>query len=400
MRVLHISFAASGGAGVAAGRSVLALQQAGVDAQLITANDFRRPRWTRLRAKLDAYPLRFYNRRRLFSEWSNNWMPSLLAPRIKALAPDIIHVHWAGAGFLGIADLKAFGVPIVWTMHDAWPFTGGCHYPANCSGFRSRCGCCPQLSSRRSADLSRFNFNRKQRIRSQIQRWISPSRWLADLASDAGIPADRTRVVPNGVDGGIYTPAHREMARHELGLAEADIVLLAGAHDLTERRKGAGIYQIAVSHIRSAVNRRCVAYVFGSNASQGMIAAGISTVGVVSGDLAVARLLSAADVLLLPSLQDNLPNIAVEAQACGLPVVGFDSGGLREIVHDSVTGRLVSAFEASALARATVEWLNGTDRGNVSVLCRSRFERHFQLGSHAANLVAVYQELVKDGRAT
>ena len=406
MKVIHLSISSGGGAGIAAGRSVHALRELGIDAEFWTANGsklgpaVRRPERTLLRGRLDRFPLRFYRGRQLFSEWSNNWQPSALAAQVNQAEPDIVNLHWVGNGFLSLRELSGFRAPIVWTLHDAWAFTGGCHYPAGCRGYTSRCGRCPQLGSESIRDLSWLNLRAKRASLRDVAAFVTPSAWLAGLAAESGaVASDRLHVIPNGLDGMTFVPMDRDKARRELGLPADAVLLLAGAHDLNERRKGWHLLRGAIERVVEAIPGHYVLVVFGAHSelSSGGWPCEVRSLGTLREEGEIARICSAADVLLMPSLQDNLPNLALEAQACGCPVVGFDSGGLREIVEHGSTGMLAQETTASGLADAARAWLAmAPNRSEVSVRARARFEREFSFSVHGRRIAALYDLLLNE----
>jgi len=297
-----------------------------------------------------------------------------------------------------LAELRELRVPLVWTMHDAWSFTGGCHYPADCLRYRGACGCCPQLASRRSHDLSACNHARKRDMTARVARWIAPSAWLADCAAGGGlIPRERLRVVANALDGNTWSPLDRVASRGALGLPADALVVVAGAMDLRERRKGCHLLPAAVAAVAARVARPVVLLLFG----KGGIGRGhsgaceIRSLGVFREEAEIVRVFSAADAVLMPSLQDNLPNVVMEAQACGCPVVGFRSGGIAEIVQDGQTGGLTGTMTAEGLASAMLNWLQvAPPREETVRLCRERQGALYAPGVHAAALMRVYEEVL------
>lgn len=405
MKVVHLAVKAGGGAGIAARRTVEALRGQGIDAVLWTnsgegaSRSLRSRLWALWRARLASIPTRTHRQRRLFSVWSNAWLPSRLAPAIRAAKTDIVHLHWVGDGFLNLAELGRFGAPVVWTLHDAWAFTGGCHYPEGCRRYREACGKCPQLGSNRTTDISARNLISKRRASEAVSRWITPSQWLADLSKRGGVvQEDRLRVVPNGLNGEVFKPLACKELPSKLGLPKDAIILVAGAEDLREARKGTALLPEAVGLVQNALKRQCVLVVFGRNSGlvSGLPGVEVRATGELRTETEVAEVLAGADALLLPSLQDNFPNIAIEAQACGCPVVGFDTGGLREIIVPGQTGMLSAEVSAAGLAGATENWLrHAPARIETSARCRAQFESHFTYEQHAKQIRAVYEEVLR-----
>lgn len=403
MKALHLTKTASGGAGVAAKRTVAALRGAGVDATLWCegsvpalgpASGTLRRWWLN---RLDSIPTRLHWRRRRFSAWSNNWRATSIASAINAVRPDVVHFHWMGQGFFSFDEMEAVDAPVVWTMHDAWPFTGGCHYPADCVGYTASCGHCPQLSSQKRDDLSARNWRVKERSLSRVARWIAPSRWLADCAARSPlIRAERLRVIPNALDTGEWRPVDRAEARRSLGLSENAFVMVGGAMDLREPRKAGRLLLDAFERIGASDQSPVVLVLFGSGTlpQSAAVRGHIRFVGRVESDARLAQVYSAADLVVMPSLQDNLPNVVMEALACGCPVVGLDSGGIREMIEDGRTGLLAAEKTSSALAEAVAEWRRRAPaRLEVSQRCREHVSTLYSPARHARSLMSEYSAL-------
>jgi len=399
MKVLHVTASLKGGAGIAALRSVEALRAAGVDVQLLTAEELGGGgKW---RARRDKLPLLAYPQRKIFSTWSTGWWPGRVAERINAVGADVVHLHWVGHGFLGLSEMREIRAPLVWSLHDLWVVTGGCHYPGECVRFMKECGACPQLGSADEGDLSRWNHRRKkQYIVEPVRRWIAPSEWIAGVAGRiGGLPAERLRVIRNTLDLDVFHPSRRSAARVQAGIAGDALVLAVGSFELDEPRKGNHLLTQILATWRSAHGEGEVRLViFGAKSLPKIESAGvvIEQAGELQSAEEVADVLAAADVFVLPSLQDNLPNVAVEAQACGCAVAGFDAGGLGEIIDPGVTGVLAKARTAEALGQALAEFtlLGAERRREVSVACRARAEKLYDAKCHAETLMRLYREVV------
>jgi glycosyltransferase involved in cell wall biosynthesis len=352
------------------------------------------------RARRDKVPLLAYPQREVFSTWSNGWWPGRVAMRINAQQADVVHLHWTGHGFLSLGELAKINAPLVWTMHDFWAFTGGCHYPDECRRFVSGCGSCPQLASKGEHDLSRWNQKRKRALMVGVVRnWIAPSDWIAGMARQSGrIDVDRVRVVKNTVPTEVFNPGRRESARARLGIADGEMVMAAGSFELDEPRKGNHLLPAALAEWRKrspGLPARLV--IFGAKKPPSIDVGGlvVTCAGVLKSDGEVADLLAAADVFLLPSLQDNLPNVAAEAQACGCVVVGFDAGGLGEIIQPESTGILVTEKNGEALGVALARFteMAPSERSCMAEASRRRAEMTFAADSHAKALLGIYREI-------
>jgi glycosyltransferase involved in cell wall biosynthesis len=166
-----------------------------------------------LRPYVDGAATELYRKRKkvLFSP---AWLPEKLASKVAKLNPDIVHLFWVNGGFFRIETLKTIKQPIVWTLHDMWPFTGGCHYDEECGKFQQSCGKCPVLHSERERDLSRRVWERKRMSWEGVPIVVvATSHWLADMARSSSLFRNqRVEVIPNGIDTEKYKPLNKEVA--------------------------------------------------------------------------------------------------------------------------------------------------------------------------------------------
>lgn len=257
MKVLFINtHYMHGGAGRAAGRLQIALKNIGVDVKQLVQNGFGDRHdsiigplspldkgLALLKPALDALPLYLYKKRNGLP-FSTSCLPDIIESKVKELNPDIIHLHWTCAGFVKIETLKKLNElnkPIVWTLHDSWPFTGGCHIPLDCAGYTDRCGMCPTLGSTFSHDLSRWIWNRKSKAWSGLDMTIvTPSNWLADCARSSSLfKGKRVEIITNGLDLGAIHSIDKRVARSMFSLDPDKKYILFGAVNATsDKNKG------------------------------------------------------------------------------------------------------------------------------------------------------------------
>ncbi len=274
---------------------------------------------------------------------------------------DVIHLHWINQGYLsleGLERLVALGKPFVWTLHDMWPFTGGCHYAGTCLEFNEHCGFCPYLRDPSRKDLSSQGFSRKRVLYEKMNlSVVSCSQWLDTLAKSSALFHRKYCVsIPNPIDTEVFKPLDKVECRRELGLPVDKKLLLFGAAKVGDIRKGFR-YLIEALRIISdsfpAIAHQIELVVFGRMDSE-LYGIGegfnIHEMNFISDTSTLVKLYNAADTFVLPSLQDNLPNTVVESQACGTPVVGFRIGGVPEMVEHGKTGFLAEAKNSLSLA--------------------------------------------------
>lgn len=319
---------------------------------------------------------------------------------------DVINLHWV-AGFVDYPlffDPARTKVPLVWTLHDMNAFTGGCHYDEMCGKFRDRCGSCPQLGSADPGDLSRRVFEAKARLftgwpedRLQI---VAPSQWLADEAKSSALfskfPA---RCIPYGIETDTFKPMDKREARAALGLPQDANIVLFVANHIRMKRKGFRELLHALSLVPDAAKLMLIG-VGDSHVLSVRAPFKIGQLDFVADDAAMARIYSAADVLAMPSRQDNSPNTVLESLSCGTPVVGFAVGGVPEVVNNGEHGFLAPPGNVPALSLAFMEAFADMDRLKAcGARGRALVERRHTLAMQADAYLVLYRELDAAHRA-
>jgi len=320
---------------------------------------------------------------------------------IREWKPDVIHFHNIHGYYLDLSIAKAvdkMGIPVVWTLHDAWPLTGRCAYFLDCERWRKGCGKCPypRESPKTFFDTSAWMWPRKRKLLGEVWRpvIVTPSRWLANLVAEACDGRLRVEVIPNGIDTTVFHPVDRLQARKELGLLEdRKIVLFAAARPST-RLKRIKYFFDALKYVRVG-NWMALAVGgevdFAKWAPQGVE---VRQVGYVKEAEDMAKVYSAADLYCITSLADNFPTTVLESMACGTPVVGFAVGGIPEQVTGEC-GRLVALGDTKALGEIITDLLNDdAKRKKMGELCRKRVEWEYNLQLFIERHLALYRELV------
>jgi len=369
LKVLHISTAAGGsGAGIAAKRIHNSLRRINVNSQLIARHHYGESNagdeiteinnvlgsiGKKALPHLDKLPLLSYPEKSppLFS---TSWIPNpLLIKKINQIKPDLINLHWINFSFLKIEQLKQIACPVVWTMHDNWVFTGGCHYAESCTKYQENCGKCPELGSHKEKDLSRRIWQRKHETFDQVQRLytVSPSHWLRDCASQSSLLKDRqNKVIANPIDCDNFKAIDKKTARKSWGLPFDKKIILFGALSATsDKRKG---FDLLVKALKMTALNNTELVVFGSESSSEVSEINCPShfTGMLDNENDLVRLYSAADVMVVPSRQEAFGQTAAEAMACETPVVAFGNSGLSDIVNHKTNGYLAQPGNAQDLS--------------------------------------------------
>ena len=403
MRVAVVnSFEGGGGAAQAARRLFDGLISRNVDASLITlqseqaAGGLRRLA-SRTAPYLDRLPLIRYGDRRRDVLFTPGVFASRAAHSIHALSPDLVHLHWVAHGLLGIDAIGELDIPLVWTMHDMWPATGGCHMTLGCENFRKGCGECANLLSGSRIDLSSKLFERKlSRWRSSRIAAVAPSEWLAERLRDSPIFRDRRiTVICNPVDDTIFRPQDRSVLRGKWNFPQDGCVLLFSAVN------GAHIPFKGFHHLIAAAERLdkvtasriTVAYA-GGLALPGRhngYPFDIRPLGLLTDEIAMAELYAAT---LIPSEQENFPNAMIESLLCGTPVIAFDVGGIPEAVSHLRNGYLAPALDQEALSNG-LQWickLPGAQAVSLRSACRADAAARYSIAAAVQAYLQLYRE--------
>lgn len=320
---------------------------------------------------------------------------------------DIIHLHWINQGFLslrGIDKLQKTGKPLVWTMHDMWPCTGICHHARDCVSFTSQCGTCFFLQSKKADDLSTAVFKKKQQwiFANENITMVGCSKWLAGKAEKSTL-TKRHRVVsiPNPIDIQQFQPhIDKREFRGQLGLPEQRQLILFGAANVTDKRKGIYYLIDAINQMLTVEPRfveKMGIVVFGEAKAEfvSLVKIPVYPLGYVSDISQIVALYNAIDVFVTSSLEENLPNTIMEAMACGVPCVGFHVGGIPEMIDHKENGYVAAYKDAADLATG-IDWvLNKADREKLSFNARKKVEENYSEAVVAKQYIELYRSLLK-----
>ena len=310
-------------------------------------------------------------------------------------AGSIAHLHWVTKFVDAARFLGKLHSPAVWTLHDMSPFTGGCHYSEGCNRFEGHCGLCPQLDSRRIRDAATYNQNRKAGIHRAVPPGtlfiVAPSTWMAHHARRSTVLRPyATEVIPYGVDLTVFQPSDQKIARQQLGIPINSSVLLFCA-DYPTPRKGFSQFLNLVEQLRTLPD--LVILSVGNGAPSIELPVTHRRLGQINDDHQMARAYAAADIFLIPSLEDNQPNTILESMACGTPVVGFSTGGIPEAIDDA--GISVPLHDIAALAAAVQTLLSDRSRRQqLGRAARTRAEKNYSISLQAARYIELYKQLL------
>jgi glycosyltransferase involved in cell wall biosynthesis len=327
---------------------------------------------------------------------------------------DILHLHWINFGFLSLKSLDKLiklGKPIVWTLHDMWAFTGGCHYAGTCEYYKHKCGNCQFLKKPHPKDWSAKVFQQKFRLYQDSNiHFVTCSQWLADIARESSLlkrsihstKKIHLESIPNPIDTEVFKPINYSQSRKKLQLPENKFLLLFGAMNTQDKRKGfihlANALRI-IHQNHPQLNSQIELVVFGKSQSIDFEGLPFHThhLGVLRGADSLRLAYDAADAFVLPSLEDNLPNTVMEALACGTPCIAFRTGGLPEMISHQVNGYLADYQSDEDLAKGILtmyEQLKNQQNQSFAESARAKVLLDYSEDSVGKQYLKLYTSLI------
>jgi glycosyltransferase involved in cell wall biosynthesis len=409
MKVLFVNESDySGGAARAMFRTNEALLDAGVDVKLLVKYktipspqiiECRQSKNEKFMGRIDSCMLSYLNRvsdpdkAAFYYKSRHNQLPKI----IKSVNPDILHLHWFSNVFMNLKYLQTMSIPVVWTFHDMRAFTGGCAYTEGCSNYFTSCGNCPILVSGRAKDKSSDSFKLKQKIYKSFASFtvIAPSNWMKNEALKSPLMAEsRIMNIPYCIDTEKYKPGNKEWARSILNLPmNKKLILFGAAGGIADKRKG---FAYALEAFNKLKEDDYMFVVFGEKESSFAENGGkIHNAGKISDEQTLSLLYSASDVMLVPSIQENLANTILESLSCGTPVAAFNIGGNRDMIEHKINGYLASPFSSDDLTEG-IKFLTYSKEMHMtySMNARKKIEETFNYKAIAGRHIDLYNEIL------
>lgn len=423
MRVVHLNtYHTTGGAAVAAGRLNRALNRFGVDSTLLVQEA------TYPDANVDALATSFLAQKMAFARFGAERLAFLPYEKDKSVRfqfspavtgvdltfnsvirqADVLHLHWVNFGFFsveGLGSLMRLDKPVVWTMHDMWAFTGGCHHSGTCENYQRSCGnCVPFLRRPGPNDLSHSVWQRKQKAYEAAHLVpVGCSEWLANRARKSGLFRPfSVLTIPNPIDTDLFRPIDKAAARQALGLPTNRRLILFAAAKVSTVGKGFRYFEQALHQLHAQLEnpREVELLIFGAG-DKGLLHElpfQYHFLGPLSDMQQISYAYNAADMFVIPSLAENLPNTIMEAMACGTPAVGFTVGGIPEMIQHRESGYLAQYKSADDLS-AGMQWLlnlPANDYAAIAHAARQHVLAHYDEAIVAEQYASLYESLVGD----
>jgi glycosyltransferase involved in cell wall biosynthesis len=320
------------------------------------------------------------------------------------LNTDVLHLHWTNGGFLSINNLKKLfetGKPVVWTLHDMWAFTGGCHYADDCDHFVNECGNCWMLRRPGNEDISHSGWIHKNELLKAAKNivFVTCSHWLADVARTSSLLKDsRIETIPNPIDIEIFSPKGRTAARAKWNINPQSKIILFGAANILDRRKGITYLVEALDDLKNNYpdTDNIEIAIFGKNKffDVNQLPFKVHELHIITSQHDIAELYSLADVFVTPAIEDNLPNTVMEALACGTPVVAFNTGGIPDMVEHKQNGYLAEFKSSKDFAAGIHYILNSERKSELAANARNKVLQNFTNEIVASKYMVVYQSIL------
>ena len=411
MRVLIVNTSErTGGAAVAANRLMKALINHGVKAKMLVRDKesdsltvVGLPKslmlhWRFLWERLVIFVRSRFSKKHLFEiDLANTGSDITRFPEFQEA--DVLHLHWINQGMLSLGNIRKIlqsGKPVVWTMHDIWPATAICHLTLGCRSFTTVCKSCRLLPG--GSSLAQSVWRKKQRLFEDSNiHFVACSHWLEQEAkSSALLRGQKISCIPNPIDTHIYKKGNKEEARQRLGLPLDKKLILFASQRVTNENKGMSYLVEACRQLDNLTKcqTRCEVVVLGGHAEEVVDQLPMKThpLGYVNDENRIVDVYNAADVFVLPSLSENLPNTIMEAMACGVPCVAFKVGGIPEEIDHLKNGYVATYRDAVDLAKGIAWILQEANYESLSQHAVQKVTQNYSQQSVAVKYLEVYQQ--------
>ena len=316
---------------------------------------------------------------------------------------DVIHLHWVNQGMLSLNDIHRIllsGKPVVWTMHDMWPCTGICHHARDCEKYHQECHHCPYIYKGGKKDLSNQVFKKKKELYQTAPiTFVTCSQWLKEQASKSALLTGQTVVnIPNPINTNLFKPRNRQEARIAYELPANKKLILFGAVKITDKRKGIDYFIESCNMLvqkHPELKEELGVVVMGNHSEElkPLLPFEVYSLNYISNEKEVVNIYNAVDIYVTPSLEENLPNTIMEAMACGTPCVGFQVGGIPEMIDHLHNGYVAEYKSADDLANGIYWILNEGEYADLSEAARRKVLSSYSESTIAKKYIDIYNKI-------
>ena len=419
MRVLIINTSERiGGAAIAANRLMDALKNNGIKAKMLVRDKQTEQIsvvglkkswwkvWQFIWERVIIWKANKFKKHNLFEvDIANTGTDITSLPEFKQA--DVIHLHWINQGMLALTDIRRIidsGKPIVWTMHDMWPCTGICHHARQCNKYQQECKNCPYLLNGGSPkDLSNKVFLQKKDLyKNSSIVFVTCSQWLKGQAEKSALLDKHTVInIPNPININLFKPRNKQEARTRCNFPADKRIILFGAAKPTDKRKGVDYFiescNLLVQKHPELKDQIGIA-IYGKQSEQIVSLLPFETYDLkyISSEKELVNVYNAIDLYATPSLEENLPNTIMEAMACGVPCVGFNVGGIPEMIDHLHNGYVAEYKSAEDFANGIYWTLTEGEYDILSEEASRKVTACYSEGTIAKKYIEVYNKITGD----
>ena len=395
-KILHLSASDSGGAYVFAENLITGLQAQNIEAKhLVFSGEHESFKFTNFK-KLDhfikfslhaaeKFMQLFYEKDKDVRFKFSLGKPGMPGFMLKNICKDydIIHLHWINKGFINIKDLASINKPIVWTCHDLWPISGGCHLSYDCQNFQKECGNCQFMKNPSGQDLSNALHQEKADLYKKLNlSFISPSAWMDQNVANSSLGKNHKHLsINNGVDTNVFKYKQNNSDKFVIGFVAANL-----------NDKNKALYRL-IEAIKLLPNPADFKLLLVGNKKHDFefeIPIAYAHVSNIQSKEAMAEQYQKMDCLVCASSIETFPTTLMEAYCCGVTGLGFNVGGIPEII-EKMNGECAPAFDINALS---VLILNASKERSDKQQISEKAKAVFGLEKTAFEYLKVYTELL------
>lgn len=418
MRVLIINTSERmGGAAIAANRLMDALRNNGIQAKMLVRdkqtnqitviglNKSLWRIWQFIWERIVIWKANHFKKHNLFMvDIANTGTDITTLPEFQQA--DVIHLHWINQGMLSLKDLRKVllsGKPVVWTMHDMWPCTGICHHARECNNYHQECHHCPYIYKGGKKDLSNQIFKKKMELyRLAPITFVTCSRWLKERASQSALLTNQEIInIPNPINTNLFRPRNKQEARKKCALPTDKKLILFGSAKITDKRKGIDYFIESCKILADKypeLREELGVVVYGKDSEQlkSLVPFQVYPLNYISSEKELVNVYNAVDLFVTPSLEENLPNTIMEAMACGIPCVGFQVGGIPEMIDHLHNGYVAEYKSADDFANG-IHWaLSESEYKALSEEACRKVSSSYSENAIAKRYIEVYNKITGD----
>lgn len=407
MKILHLNTMISGGAGQAAHRLHQSLLSEGVNSSMLflhnDSDDPKKESYLTYKTKINNYLLRAqifrYQKSLNYGRSKNKEIMTASrslfdAHRHKSIAEaDIIHLHYI-SNFIDVPSfIKEIDKPIVWTLHDMWPFTGGCHYSDGCMKFQDKCSSCPEVKEWNYGTVEKEQL-KKRKIAEKRLAIVCLSEWMKRRSQESFVFQDQDHhLIRNSINTETFSMRNKEELRAKYQIPSNIPIFFFAAGNLLNYRKGFDQLLGAIDKLEEE-GVECFIITAGKSSPRLNLLKNHKNFGSIQNEGKMAELYSMADAYLLSSIEDNLPNVMVESLSCGTPVISNPTGGMQDIIEEGFNGFFSSDFSSEGFLKAIKKFINQKDSIDRDQIRKAAIDK-FAPPIQSSKYIEVYKSLLK-----